>query len=108
MRKILRIVNAKRQELAEIRWTEPGEVSVHADDAELKTSLTRLLADGRKNGIPLRGGSAREINGQTAYVETVERIRPNDARFVEALSDVISATRFRGERLFGLIKREEG
>lgn len=108
MKKTLRIVNAKRQELAQVRWSEPADVTFNTDDAELGVMLARLLANGRLNGIPLRGGSACQIDGQTSYVDTIEQVRPDDVRFLEALSDLISGLRLRGTRLFGLVKREVG
>ncbi len=102
--KIMQIINKRRKVVGHVRWSPPDRIQVDVNDAALEASLNALIVEARKNGLLLHGGGPLERNGKIVFVETVERIKPDDERFLNALTDAINRMSFAGQRFFGLVK----
>ena len=105
--KVLQLINQHRQVVGQIGWTPPDQLQVEVADATLAAGINALLAEAREKGLLWRGGGSQERDGKAVFVETVERVKADDERFLQALADAISRVRFAGQRVFGLVKGAE-
>lgn len=102
--KTLKIIE-KKKELGDITWESPDKINIDIADSEISSGIKDLLKIVRDTGLPLRGGEIIEKEDQKIYIEKVENIKPNDDKFLNALSDNISHVDFHGRKIFGILKR---
>jgi hypothetical protein len=105
--KVIQLMNKQREVVGQIHWISPDQIQVNVLDASLSTELNNLIADAREKGLPLRGGGSSEHEMKRVFVETVEQIKAEDERFLQALADMISRKAVAGQRLFCLMKEVE-
>lgn len=111
--KMLKIVNRQRQPLAQITWSSPNQVTLEIletqANADLKSALTDFIENCQQKGLPFRTGRQVEQANGTIFVDEQITVKPDDERFLQALSDAISRYTFgkNSERVFALMQEQQ-
>lgn len=111
--KMLKIVNPQRQPLAQITWSSPNQVTLEMletqTDADFKSALTAFVDNCQQKGLPFRTGRLVEQLNGTVFVDEQITVKPDDERFLQALSDAISRYTFgkNNERVFALMQEQQ-
>jgi hypothetical protein len=103
---ILQIVNRDRKLLAEIRWESPSQVNWQVFEADCEADLKAFVERAKAEGVPFRTVSQILDEGQTRIAHQQVIVKPDDERFLRALSDMVMRYSFGGQRAFGLLKKD--
>ncbi|TRT84679.1 MAG: hypothetical protein EWV82_08060 [Microcystis aeruginosa Ma_AC_P_19900807_S299] len=106
--KVLEIVNIQRQPLGRIIWESPDKLTLEVLDSRFEAKLQSLIEKGKREGFPLRIGKQVEESGHSIIVDERITVKPEDEKFLQAMADAVSRYTFDGQRVFGLLKEQEG
>lgn len=99
--KTLKIVNSKKQAIAQVDWESPDKLTVQIFDTASEIELNAIIERSKQTGIPYRTGGERD----GIMIDEQQAIGPNHEKFLEALSGIIGQLKFGGQRVFGLIQQ---
>lgn len=102
--KILQLFNKQRQPLGQITWEPPDCLHVEIQDAGITAEITALVEQVQHEGLSLRSGAQVEKDGHKIFVEQKITVKPDDERFLPALTNAINRKRFIGQRVFALLQ----
>ncbi|MBK1986790.1 hypothetical protein A0J48_004400 [Sphaerospermopsis aphanizomenoides BCCUSP55] len=104
--KVLEIVNLQRQPLGRILWEAPDKLTLEVVDARFEAKLHNLIEIGKRDGFPLRTGKKVQESGNSMIVDERITVKPEDEKFLAAMTDAVSRYTFDGQRVFGLLKEQ--
>ena len=103
--KMLQIVKSDRSVIGEILRNASGDIRLKVIDENFRKPIEKLVEVANKDGVPLRSGQKKIVDGNESYVETLEVVESSDHRFLDALSDLLRGKKIAGQRVFGLLKQ---
>ncbi len=109
---VLKIVDPQRQPLAKITSNPPNSVTlefmVPENETDFRATLTAFVDYCQSNGLPLRTSRRVQEAGRTIFVDEQVLVKTDDARFLQALGDVIGCYTFgeQRKRVFALMQEQ--
>jgi hypothetical protein len=104
--KVIEIVNNQRQLLGRILQESPGQLTLEIIDSQCDAELKALIEQGQKQGFLHRTGRPLKKLDRTIFIDEQITVKPENEKFLEAMSEAVSRYTFGGQRAFGLIKEQ--